>query len=77
MLSKPRRSAAFGISLAVTCLQAKRQPLLRGHDFYSGLFVEHRKPCGNAKGKHQVGETRRLPMCLKVADEPVVVKKYL
>ena len=53
ILSKPRHLAVLGISIAVTCLLAMWQSLLRRHDFYPGLFVEHRKPHVNAKGKHQ------------------------
>jgi len=37
-----------------------RQSLLRGHDFYSGLFAEHRKPAVNAKGKPQAVERKTI-----------------
>jgi len=41
-------------SMVATCLPAMWQPLLRGHDFYPGLFAERRKPHVNVKGKAQV-----------------------
>ena len=53
ILSKSRHRAVSEISKAVTCLLALWQSLFRRHDFYSGLFEEHRKPLDNAKGKHQ------------------------
>jgi len=51
--------------------------LFRGHDFYSGLFAERRKPHINGKGKYQAGKARRLPMYYEVADELVVAMKFL
>ena len=77
LLSKPRHRAVSGISIAVTCLLAMWQSLFRGHDFYPGLFMEHGKPYSNVKGKVQVEKIRLLPKYYKVADEPVVVMKFL
>ena len=77
MLSKPGHSAVPEISIAGTCLLAMWQPLLRGHDFYPGLFVERRKPYNNVKGNAKYENARLLPMYYKVADEPVVAKKVL
>ena len=45
------------ISLADTCLLAIRLALLRGHEFYLGLFMEQGKSYKNAKGKAQAGQT--------------------
>jgi hypothetical protein len=53
MLSKPKYLGISGKSIAEICLLAMWQPLYRRHDFYPGLFAEHRKPHVNAKGKHQ------------------------
>ena len=36
------------------------QSLLRGHDFYPGLFAERRKPHVNAKGKAQVRKCKAI-----------------
>lgn len=77
LLSKPRHRAVSGISIAVTCLLAMWQSLFRWHDFYSGLFVEHRKPHGNAKRNAKYANARLLLMYHEVADEPVVVMKIL
>ena len=58
LLSKSRHSAVLEKSIAVTCLLAMWQSLLRRHDFYSGLFVEHRKPHDNAKRKAKYENAR-------------------
>ena len=58
LLPKPRHRAVSGISIAVTCLLAMWQSLFRGHDFYSGLFAEHRKPHGNVKRKAKYENAR-------------------
>jgi hypothetical protein len=62
LLPKPRHRAVLGISIAVTCLLAMWQSLFRGHDFYSGLFVEHRKPHDNVKRKAKYEKARLLLM---------------
>lgn len=53
-LSKPRYLAVIGKSVVITCLLATWQPLLKRHDFYSGLFVEHGNSPVDAKRKAQV-----------------------
>ncbi len=77
ILSKSRHRAVLEISKAVTCLLALWQSLFRGHDFYPGLFVEHRKPHGNVKRKSKYENARLLLMYHEVADEPVVAMKVL
>lgn len=77
LLSKPRHSAVLGISIAVTCLLAMWQSLLRRHEFYPGLFVERRKPHDNAKRKAKYANARLLLMYHEVADESVVALKVL
>ena len=57
-LSKPGHFAVLGISVTVTCLLVTWQTLLRGHDLYPGLFVEHRKPHDNAKRKAKYENAR-------------------
>jgi hypothetical protein len=76
-LSKPRHRAVFGISVATTCLLATWQALFRGHDFYSGLFVEHGKPLADVKRKTQAQTASRLLKQQEVADELVVAMKFL
>jgi len=49
------------LSVAGTCLLATWQTSLRGHESYSGLFMEQRKSCNDEKGKAQVGETPMRP----------------
>jgi len=62
LLSKPEYLRTLGTNVAVTCLLARWQSLLRRHEFYLGLFAERRKPHDNAKGKPKYVNARLLPM---------------
>jgi hypothetical protein len=53
-LTKPGHSAVLGTSATETCLLVACQALLRGHDFYPGLFAGHGKPLVDDKRKAQV-----------------------
>lgn len=53
ILTKPGHFAVPGTSATETCLLVTCQALLRGHDFYPGLFVGHGKPFVDAKRKIQ------------------------
>lgn len=77
LLSKSGHLAVLEISIAITCLLAMRQSLLRRHDFYLGLFVEHGKPHGDAKRKAKYENARLLLMYHEVTDELVVAMNVL
>ena len=50
-LSKPRELGILGISLAATCLLARRQPVYRRHEPDTGAGTEHGNLLFDDKGK--------------------------
>lgn len=51
VLSKPEKLGVPGMSLAVTCLLARRQPVHRWHELDTGVDTEHGNLLTDAKGK--------------------------
>ena len=74
---KIKKLSGLVISVMVTCLLVTWQSVFRRHDFYLGLFLEHKKSYVFLERKFKLGNNKAIIVKHKMADKLVVVLKLL